>query len=46
MASFITNCLFFIPKPMAQTHGDAEGAGTAVSTATQLAANQAAALPN
>lgn len=46
MAFFITNCLFFVPKPVAQTHSDVEGTGMAASRATQLAANQAPVLPN
>lgn len=45
-AFLIPNCCCFLPQPMAQTHSGAEGTGTAASTATHLAANQASELPN
>jgi len=45
MAFLITTRLLRRPKPTAQGHSDVGAAGTAASTATHLAANQASALP-
>lgn len=46
MAFLIITRLCCVPKPVVQTDSDVDGAGTAASTATHLAANQASALPN
>lgn len=46
MAFLIITRLFCVPKHGVRTQSDMDGAGTAVSTATHLAANQASVLPN
>lgn len=46
MVFLIITHLFYIPRLVAQTHSNMDGADMAASTATHLAANQAPAWAN